>query len=340
MDEELQQDPRKVLNDYLQKKMLERQDNSDLIAEQDAARERGGYIGALEGIGTIASSIANPGSAPVSYASARTANQQQLTDYLAQKKAEKDAEAERMGAAKVLADMQDEEMKGKTALQKAELSEKDQSWQRAFQEKKLASEERRAEENLGLRKETLGSKQQIQVTKDLLKYNVPVLESKLASIESTMSYDDNGAPVIPGFAYGIGGQAKLATRRKVGGFVPGVSPLNDTELANRTMFNGIANEELQSRSGAAVTEGEYRRFLEEIKAGSFGDFTPAQVARHMKTLKEQIALKKDAIRLQAPEAFDKMYSNAGSAPIAKTPAKRSSADIQKELDEINAKLGE
>jgi hypothetical protein len=67
MDEELknqEQDPRKVLEDYLKRKMLERQDNSELQAEQDAARERAGYIGALEGVGTIAKSIAAPGSAP------------------------------------------------------------------------------------------------------------------------------------------------------------------------------------------------------------------------------------------------------------------------------------
>lgn len=86
------------------------------------------------------------------------------------------------------------------------------------------------------------------------KARIPEIEAALGEVAKVITFDAKGEPSIPG--YGLGTQALKKFF------------LSDEGARTRTQIQDTANIILQARSGAAVTDPEYKRFLEAFSTGT------------------------------------------------------------------------
>jgi hypothetical protein len=333
--------PSAYLKDYLLRKMDEKQNTADLEAAQQQYRQASGMTDIAEA-GTRALQAAVGGTPNADFGSSRERDKQILQDYLTKKAQEKQLEREKLDSAKLLADMEEKEKaaalkasspkkpafkseeilpnpSGKGLIKKITLRDETGNPISSYTESASQEEYKRQqdEQDAAFKKESLrlgwgnlnqrgyiqGTKEQTKISDALLKYDLPGMEKSISTIEGLSKVGGNGETEIPGFATDYSGQLGIKMRSMAG-------KLSPEETKARATFQYLANEELKSNSGAAVTNGEYRRFLESIQAGSLVGFTPLQVTNYLNMLKGQIEEKKNVIRNMAPDTFDRQYGKA------------------------------
>jgi hypothetical protein len=288
------------------------------------------------------------------YAQVAQSGKQQLQDYLVQRKSEREAEQDKFAALKEMSDLQATSNKAGavkeypniepgtdgrlhkvikkigpdgTVTQTVDLGvatefEIEQSNKAKDYQLKMAEANRRegAQE----------TKEAQKASDALLKYNIPGQETALNIVKENMVVNpDTGEAKIPGFSGDKFEQGGLYLRMKA-------DKLEPKELETRSAFQRLANQELKSQSGAAVTDPEYRRFLTAIQAGSWFDFTPAQVANYTGMLEQEITKKKDLIANVSQRGYQKV-TGGDKTPPAATPT-LSIDQRKKALEDKKAKL--
>lgn len=94
-----------------------------------------------------------------------------------------------------------------------------------------------------------------QFSDQLQKIGVPGMQQQLDAIDSILAENANKPDKVPGYG-------------RVEGAVPTMFLSNDAQKLRQTV-QSLANVVLKSRSGAAVTEPEQKRFLEELGNGTW-----------------------------------------------------------------------
>lgn len=90
------------------------------------------------------------------------------------------------------------------------------------------------------------------------------------------------------------------------------------DMAIRQNLASLAGTLLKSRSGGAVTDPEYKRFLEEAKTGKFSG--EKDTLRFIKKMRDQIYLEAKNIEAGVPEEALKEYANTfGAKPTEMVP---------------------
>ena len=308
----------------------------EMAAIQNEANTQRAMIGALEGANTIFQGSLGNKVDPNAYATAKANVSTPLNDYLARRKAERDSESDKFQAVKEMADLESAANRtgavkeypniepgtdgrlhkvikkigpGGTVTQTVDLGvatefEIEQSNKTKDYQLKMAEANRRegAQE----------TKEAQKASDALLKYNIPGQENALNIVKKNMVVNpDTGEAKIPGFSGDKFEQGGLYLRMKA-------DKLEPKELETRSAFQRLANQELKSQSGAAVTDPEYRRFLTAIQAGSWFDFTPAQVANYTGMLEQEITKKKDLIANVSQRGYQKV-TGGDKTPPAATP---------------------
>lgn len=159
-----------------------------------------------------------------------------------------------------------------------------------------------------------------QLSKRLTEEQVPLIETQLGAIEGSLrQYTDAKGGVtkdVPGFG-------------RLDSLVPNFAASTDA-LDLRQQVQGLANVVLKSRSGAAVTDQELRRFL--VEAGNGKLMPESQLVKGIQAMRKWFDAQKINIRGgYSPEVVDAYYGNApensgllgGGAP--KAPANNAPA---------------
>lgn len=343
------------LTQYLERIMNKNpsEDLNQLAETQSAVQQRQGELGMLEAAAEIGQAGIGASNVGVNLKGSRDAAQARLNDYLAQKKAERNAQYDQMSAAKELVDMEAAEKRAKSGKEYINIEPgKDGRLHKIVktvgpegditqttdlgiatefeieQSNKAREYSLRSQE--AQRRETAQETKEAQKASDaLLKYNIPGQETALEVVKGNMTVDpETGKATIPGFSSDKLDQAGLLIRRKTDNLTP-------KERETRSAFQRLANQELKSQSGAAVTDPEYRRFLTAIQAGSWFDFTPEQVANYTGLLEQEIAKKKSLIANVSQRGYKKVTGASQPSAIT-TPTSTMSAKDQQALDWANA----
>ena len=133
----------------------------------------------------------------------------------------------------------------------------------------------------------------------LEKEKVPELQTSMNVVDGILSkYTENGkVGDIPG--YGV-----------LGGLKPGIITSEDGKEL-RANLQGMANILLQARSGAAVTDQEYRRFLKEASTGTWT--TEASLLKGLKKMKQDIESRRtNILKGFRPDVVQEYETNEGN----------------------------
>lgn len=136
---------------------------------------------------------------------------------------------------------------------------------------------------------------------------VPQFDSALSLVEGTLSKYKPGE--LPGFG-------------RVEGWVPGVLA-TDKQQAVRADMQQAANILLKARSGAAVTDGEMRRFLMEVGSGSGMD--EKTLRKGWENIRQTFNAQKNNLLSGVDDAVLGEYNSRSQSPLSRAKAAPSSA---------------
>lgn len=266
--------PEQRLRQYLEGRMNKDyfQEVTDMGIQQDAAQQRQGELGMLEAATEIGQAGIGASNVGVNLKGSREAAQARLNDYLAQKKAERNAQYDQMSAAKELADMEN-------AKARAKLEEDKMKQQARLNAMAL-------EDKADYRAEMLDQKNREKVAKisdKLEKEGVNDAETVLTEVKGLLKQYPEGD--IPGFG-------------RFQSSVPGVA--SPTEWNNnRIVIESLASQIRKAKYGSAQSKQESENFLKEFGSGNVSSET---LRKGLKLQQEIIENKKRNIFQGDPKA--------------------------------------
>jgi hypothetical protein len=168
---------------------------------------------------------------------------------------------------------------------------------------------------------TKGLKQSLG--KQIRTEQIDILLPKLDNIEATINkYQGKD---LPGAGYFDSAVAKMSGNR--------AGPEEGQKLRQETA--SVANILLKSRSGAAVTNPEYRRFLEEAGTGAI--MSEERFKQGIRMMRQDMENIKNTVRNGTdPEMYDEVMSKGRPAPVGGNTAPKSYDDMTEE--ELDAEL--
>ena len=275
---------------------------ADLEAVQQDIANKQATVGMLEGGSTITNAAFGVKNDPNAYATAKTANQQMLTDYLNKKKAERNLEWDKFQAVKELADLEQAKQRADIAKKREDRMEKYQLDSLGLGKERLELSKKKHELDLnkfGWNQDMKEVDRARKVGKALVDIGEPEFTSAAGRVQSRLADFDRD---IPG-------------RGRLGSVFP--TWINSDEAQQfKADVQALLTPIRKGYYGSALTATELKNF-EDMTATGRG-YSEAAFKYALNTLIQDKQRAIDSVKAQDPKGYN-LYETQRSGGFVKAP---------------------